>query len=429
MKHFNKTALAIAASAVMFAGQSVAENIAIVGGTAFTMSEQGKVENATILIEDDVIKSVKSGGSVPSGYTTIDATGKWVTPGIVGAYTSLGLVDVEYSAGIADYSAKLEDSAYLGTQIETKYAVNPDSSLMNIARIEGITSAASVMADTDTFFQGQGAFISLGDKVNPIVKGNAVMLLDMTGGKIDGSSGSRAVAWPKLMSVLQEAASLKGKTLRKKDDWDGELSKADVNALVPVMRGDMPLLVTVNRTMDIRHIIHLKQKFEDIKFVLVHATEAWRVADELAAHDIAVILRPESNLPYDFDELGATLSNAARLDAAGVKVAIGMDTHNARLVMQHAGNAVSYGLPWEKGLASITSVAAEVLGVADSHGSLEKGKSADVVVWSGDPLEVMSYAETVVIDGEQIPMTSRQSKLRDRYLQMQSDKAYRYIKP
>lgn len=429
MKKLNKIALALASTAVFSTPQVLADNIAIVGGTAFTMGEQGKVENATILIEGDVIKSVKSGGSVPEGYKTIDAQGKWVTPGIIGAYTSLGLVEVEYSAGISDYSAKLEDNDYLGTQIETKYAVNPDSSLMNLTRIEGITSAFSVMADTDTLFQGQGAFISLGDKINPIVKGNAVMSLDITGSKIDDTAGSRAVVWPKLVSVLEEAASLKGKTLRKKDDWEGDLSKADVNALVPVMKGEMPLLITVNRTIDIRHVVHLKQKFKDLNIVLVQATEAWRVADELAANDIAVLLKPESNLPYDFDELGATLSNAARLDAAGVKVVIGMDTHNARLVLQHAGNAVAHGLPWEKGLASVTSVAAQVLGVSDSHGSIDKGMSADVVVWSGDPLEVMSYAETVVIDGEEIPMTSRPAKLRDRYLNLQSDKAYRYVKP
>lgn len=429
MKTLNKITLALSASTLLVANQVAAENIAITGGTAYTMGAAGKIENATILLEDDVIKSVTAGGAVPSGYRTIDAAGKWVTPGIIGAYTSLGLVEVEYSAGISDYTAKLEDDGFLGTQIQTKYAVNPDSSLMNLTRIEGVTSAFSVMADTDTLFQGQGAFISLGDKVNPIVKGNAVMTLDITGSKIDGKTGSRAVVWPKLMSVLTEAASLKGKTLRMKDDWDGDLAKVDVNALVPVMRGEMPLLITVKRAIDMRHIIHLKQKFKDLNIVLVQATEAWRVAEELATNDIAVILKPESNLPYDFDELGATLSNAARLDAAGVKVVIGMDTHNARLVLQHAGNAVAYGLPWDKGLASVTSVAAEVLGVADSHGSLEKGKSADVVVWSGDPLEVMSYAQTVVIDGEEIPMTSRPSRLRDRYLEMQNDKPYRYVKP
>lgn len=429
-KQLRKTKLALAATAFIVSGMvsvsANAANIAITGATAYTMGDKGKVEDATILIQGDVIKSVKSGGTVPSGYTEVNADGKIVTPGIVGAYTSLGIVEVEYTAGISDFSAELKDDGYLGTQIETQYAVNPDSSLMNIARIEGITSAATVMAGTDTMFQGQGAFISLGDKVDPIVKGNAVMTLDITGGNIDGKSGSRAVAWPKLIAVLKEASAYLDKG---DDDWEGDLEEADAKALTPVMKGEMPLLVTVNRTIDMRHLMKVKKTYSDMKLVLVQASEAWRVAKELAEHNIAVILKPESNLPYDFDELGATLSNAARLDKAGVRVAIGMETHNARLALQHAGNAVANGMEWEKGLASVTSVAAEVLGVADSHGSLEKGKSADVVIWSGDPLEVMSYAQTVIIDGEQIPMTSRQSKLRDRYLKMQSEKPYRYIKP
>lgn len=430
-KQLRRTKLALATAALMTCGMvsvSVsAANIAITGATAYTMGDKGKVEDATILIDGDKIKSVKSGGKVPSGYTEIDAEGKIVTPGIIGAYTSLGIVEVEYTAGISDFFAELKDDGYLGTQIETQYAVNPDSSLMNIARIEGITSAATVMAGTDTMFQGQGAFISLGDKVDPIVKGNAVMTLDITGGNIDGKSGSRAVAWPKLIAVLKEAAAYVEKD--KDEDWEGDLDEADAKALAPVLNGRMPLLVTVNRTIDMRHLMKVKKTYADMKLVLVQATEAWRVAKELAEHDIAVILKPESNLPYDFDQLGATLSNAARLDSAGVKVAIGMETHNARLALQHAGNAVANGMEWEKGLASVTSVAAEVLGVFDSHGSLEDGKSADVVVWSGDPLEVMSYAQTVIIDGEQIPMTSRQSKLRDRYMKMQNEKPYRYIKP
>lgn len=429
MKTLKKTKLALAAISLMAATTAMAENIAITGATAHTMGKSGVVENATVLIADGKIKSVKADGSVPSGYRAIDASGKWVTPGIVGAYTSLGLVDVEYSAGIADYSASLEDPDSLGTQIQTKYAVNPDSSLMNIMRIEGITSAASVMSGTDTLFQGQGAFITLGSKTNPLVKADAMMTLDLTGGSIDGMGGSRAVVWPKFMTALAEAASLKGNEIDLDEDWEGTFEKGDMNALIPVMAGEIPLLITVNRAMDIRHITHVKQKYPKLDIVLVHATEAWMVADDLARLAIPVILQPESNLPYDFDELGATLTNAAKLDAAGVKVAIGMDTHNARLVMQHAGNAVAHGLPWEKGLASITSVAAEVLGVDATHGSLDKGKTADVVVWSGDPLEVMSYAETVIINGEQVPMTSRQSKLRDRYLSLDSAKPYRYIKP
>lgn len=432
MRVFTKTKLALAALSLCLSAAAHAENIAIVGGTAHTMGSQGTVENATVLLEDGEIKSVKEGGRVPSGYRTIDASGKVVTPGIIAAYTSLGLVEVEYSAGIADNTINLEDDS-LGTIPDVQYAVNPDSTLMNITRIDGVTSAISGLAYFDTIFGGQGAVITLGDKVNPILKPNAVMTLDITGGVADAKGGSRAVLWPKVMKVFAEAAMTKGKKLKAGDDWDGDLDKNDINALVPVMTGDMPLLVSVHRLIDIRHLISLKKKYPKINMLLLQATEAWRVADELAKHDIGVVFNPQINLPYDFGQLGATLSAAARLDAAGVKVAFGatsgVNTHNPRLATQQAGNAVAHGLPWEKGLAAVTSNVAEMFGVDDKIGSLEKGKQADVVVWSGDPLEVMSQAEHVIIKGMEVPLESRQTKLRDRYLKMQNDKAYRYIKP
>ncbi|XOV77387.1 MAG: amidohydrolase family protein [Aestuariibacter sp.] len=432
MKVFNKTKLALAALSLCVSAFVQAENIAIVGGTVHTMSDDGTIENATVLLEDGEIKSVRQDGRVPSGYRQIDASGKVVTPGIIAAFTSLGLVEVEYSAGIADNTTKLDDDS-LGTIPDVQYAVNPDSSLMNITRIDGVTSAVSGLAYFDTIFGGQGAVITLGDKVNPIMKSNAVMTLDITGGVAEENGGSRAALWPKVMKVFAEAAMTKGRKIKVGDDWDGDFDKNDINALVPVINGEMPLLVSVHRLIDIRHLIKLKQQYSKVNMILLQATEAWRVAEELANHDIGVVFNPQINLPYDFGQLGATLSAAARLDAAGVKVAFGatsgVNTHNPRLAPQQAGNAVAHGLPWEKGLAAITINVAEMFGVDDRIGSLEKGKQADVVVWSGDPLEVMSQAEHVIIKGEEIPLTSRQTKLRDRYLNMQSDKPYRYIKP
>lgn len=407
-----------------------ADEIAITGATVHTMGKQGTVDNATVLVENGKIKSVKKAGKVPRGYKQIDATGKVVTPGIIGAYTALGLVEVEYSAGITDYSVKMEDASYLGTQIDVSYAINPDSSLMDIARIDGITSAVTGISYTDTMFAGQGAVITLGDKANPLLKGKAVMSVDLTGDAAEGiAGGSRAILWPKFMSVLAEADSLGGKALAKDDDWDGDLSRADVNALVPVMTGDMPLLVSVKRLSDIRNVLSVKRTYKDVDIILLNPTEAWRIAEELAEHNIGVVLDPENNLPYDFEQLGATLSNAAKLQAAGVTLAIGVNTHNIRLATQHAGNAVAHGMPWQEGLAAITSNVAELFGVEEQIGSLSKGKRADLVVWSGDPLEVMSYAENVIINGEEMPMESRQSKLRDRYMADSKDAPYRYIKP
>ena len=161
----------------------------------------------------------------------------------------------------------------------------------------------------------------------------------------------------------------------------------------------------------------------------------WMVADEIAAAEVPVIVNPEANLPVDFDELGATIENAARLSKAGVKVSIsniskyGSDSHNIRLITQLAGNAVANGMAYEAALAALTVNSAQIFDLDDTLGSLSKGKQADVVVWSGDPLEVMNYAEAVIIKGELIPMESRQTKLRDRYETLQSDQPYRYVNP
>jgi imidazolonepropionase-like amidohydrolase len=152
--------------------------------------------------------------------------------------------------------------------------------------------------------------------------------------------------------------------------------------------------------------------------LIVGGVEAWKVAPELAAAKVAVILDPLQNLPGSFDQLGATMENAARLHAAGVRIAFsnsGDGTHNARKVRQAAGNAVAHGLPWDAALAALTRSPAEIFGLGDSLGRIATGLRADLVLWSGDPLEVTSHATQVWIGGEAQPMRSRQTELRDRY--------------
>ncbi len=428
MKQLTKLKAISAALALALSPTLLAQELAITGATVHTMGEQGTVENATVLVEDGKIKSVRKGGRVPRGYQEIDASGKVVTPGVIGAYTALGLVEVEYSAGQTDFSVKMEDGDYLGTQMDVQYAVDPDSSLINIARVDGVTSALSTISFTDTLFGGQAAMITLGDKSDPIMKASAAITVDLTGDNSDSvAGGSRAVLWPKFMAILAEASSLKN--LAEGEEWEGDVDKSQLEPLVPVMAGDKPLVVGAKRLSDIRNVLKVKAMYPDMDLVLLNPTEAWRAANQLAEQGIGVILNPETNLPYNFEQLGATLKNAARLHQAGVTVAIGVETHNIRLATQHAGNAVAHGLPWEAGLASVTSNVASLLGVDDQVGSLEPGKRADLVVWSGDPLEVMSFAENVIINGEQVPMESRQTKLRDRYLIRQNDRPYRYLKP
>ena len=406
-----------------------AKNIAIVGAKVHTMSSQGTVDNATVLIKDGKIQSVMEGEPALAGYEIIDAKGKVVTPGLIGASTSLGLVDVGFSAGTNDSNSSLTSISKTGAAFDVSYAINPESSLMAIARIEGVTSAATSMGRTGQLFSGQGALISLGDSGDPIIQARAFISTRLGNNGADTVGGSRGVIWVSLETALGEAKFAIGKSLTPIDEWHGELSRADVAALIPIINGKIPLLVDARRAADIRQVIALKQRQPQLNIVITYATEGWRVAKELANSKIPVILDPEANLPFGFDQLGSTLKNAGRLASAGVEVSIGMETHNIRLARQHAGNAVANGLSWDQGLAALTINVAKLYGIDDKLGSLDAGKIADVVIWSGDPLEVTEAAELVFISGEKVDMHSRQSKLRDRYLKLQTGKTMQYVRP
>jgi imidazolonepropionase-like amidohydrolase len=406
-----------------------AKSIAIVGAKVHTMSSQGTVDNATVLIKDGKILNVTQGSTSLAGYEIIDAKGKVVTPGLIGASTSLGLVDVGFSAGTNDSNSNMTSISTSGAAFDVSYAINPDSSLMAIARIEGVTSAATSMGRTGQLFSGQGALISLADISDPVLQARAFISTKVGNHGADTVGGSRSVLWVSLEKALAEAQFAIGKSLTPSNEWHGELSRADIAALIPVVKGEIPLLVDARRAADIRQVIALKQRQPKLNIVITYATEGWRVAKELANNNIPVILDPEANLPFGFDQLGSTLTNAGRLAGAGVKISIGMETHNIRLARQHAGNAVANGLNWDQGLAALTINVAKLYGIDDKLGSLESGKLADVVIWSGDPLEVTEAAEMVLISGVPIDMQSRQSKLRDRYLRLQTDKPMQYVRP
>ncbi|QJR79779.1 amidohydrolase family protein [Alteromonas pelagimontana] len=413
-----KKLLAVIVAVAMSASAS-AENTAIVGGKVFTQTNQGILESATVLIKDGKIERITEGNTVPDGYTKVDATGKVVTPGLVGALTSLGLVEVSSWAGLVDASVETTPISSTGAAMDVSYAINPDSTLIGVSRLEGVTSAATTMESTEQLFHGLGAVISLNDNTD-ILKSKAFMVVNVGGDGAEETGGSRAALWVTLEQVLSEVTSVKN-IPGPGSEWHGLTTRADLAALKGVVAGDIPLFMQADRAADIRQIIAFKKRHPSINIVLLHGVEAWRVADELAANDIPVIIDPQLNLPGNFEQLGATLANAGRLEAAGVTIAIGMETHNIRLATQHAGNAVANGLSHEAGIASLTSGPAKILGLEKQVGTLAPGKRADVVIWSGDPLEVTEVAEQVYINGKAIDMTSRQTKLRERYqtLQMQ----------
>lgn len=425
-----KIVLAAALAAAGMSASALAENIAITGAKIYTQTEQGVIESGTVLIRDGNIEQISAGQQIPDGYRRIDASGKIVTPGLVGAMTSLGLVEVSSWAGVVDSSVENNKVSNNGAAFDVSYAVNPDSTVIDVSRIEGVTSAATTISYTDYLFHGQGSVISLGENA-PVIKPRAFSVLDVSGDGAERSGGSRAALWVTLEQLFNEAGSV-SEIPAAGSVWQGLNTRADLDALQRILSGEMPLVMEADRKADILQILAFKERYPEANIILMDAAEAWRVADELAEADIPVILNPEMNLPDSFEAIGASIENAARLAKAGVKVAVGMETHNIRLATQHAGNAVANGLPYEQGIASLTSHPASILGVSDRVGSLAPGKQADVVIWSGDPFEVTEYAEQVFINGEAIDMTSRQTLLRDRYqkLYQQGDNTpSHYVKP
>ena len=414
-----KTLMGASLLAIASAGVN-AEDVAITGGTAFTMGGKGKVENATVLIHDGKVQSVTAGGNVPTGYRTVDASGKWVTTGFMASGTELGLMEVSLSGSINDARAS---DAKNGIGLEVAYAFNPATTFIPETRIEGVTRALTGFSGSKDMWSGQGAVIALaGD--NMIVKEHAVLKIDMDERSARGNGGSRAALWDSVITKLEE--SRPSKDDKKDDDKKDKKPKYDSAkaALDRLFAGEVPLLVEVNRKSDILNVIKLKERF-GIDVVLTSAAEAWMVADELAAAKIPVIVNPLGNLPEDFDSLGATGAAAARLHKAGVTVAfLPPDTNNTRLVAQSAGNAVAMGMPWDAAVDALTVNPAKIFGIADSYGTLEAGKDADVVVWDGDPLELMSSPDAVFIRGEEVPLVSRQTKLRDRYIDLPRSPAY-----
>ena len=425
----------VAASALLaLAIPAAADTTAIIGAKVHTVGPQGTIENATIIIVDGTFFAVGSGIGVPDGATTIDASGKIVTPGLFSPVGRLGLVEISRSAGPAD-SAQRGNQFTAGFDVADAY--NPRSSLVAINRIEGVTRAAIIPepGSVDDFgnighvISGLAAIVNLGDS-NPLDKRAAAMVVSLGENGSDLAGGSRAGAWLVLRNALDEALDYRD----HKGDFERGMrrdyrhSVADLEALQEVISGDIPILADIERASDIEALIELTDAY-GLQAIINGGSEAWMLADRIAAANITVILIPNLNLPFSFDAINARRGAANILFEAGVTLALAdsrNQTHNARNITQSAGNAVADGLDWDAALRAITLTPAEIYGVEDTLGSIEPGKAADLVIWPADPLELTTYAEVVIINGEVIPMVSRQTLLRDRYLQSGSSRSPAY---
>lgn len=403
---------AAAALALLAPCPAVAQTVAIVNGRVLPVSGP-EIANGTVLIRDGLIVAVGADVAVPAGARRLDARGGWVTPGLINAGTQVGLVEIPLGTETQEFGVRRDVAA----AFNVAEGLNPASTLIPVTRIEGTTSG--LLVPSGNFIAGQSVFVDFaGASIEEMIVRNPVaMHVTLDESSRGAGEGARAWTMARLRQVLTDAREYG----RRRADFERAAMRplaapaAELEALQPVLAGRMPLVVTAHRVFDIRNAIRVAREFS-LRLVLNGAAEGWQIADEIARAEVPVLVTPLTNIPT-FNQLGARYENAALLARAGVRIAIvaGGDTHNARLIRQEAGNAVSYGLPWEQALRAVTLAPAEILGVADRYGSLQAGRVANVVIWSGDPFEFSTGVTSVFIRGREIPLTSRQTELLERY--------------
>lgn len=403
--------IALLASALL-ALPALAQDVLIRNATVHTAGTQGTLNNADVLVRGGVIAAVGTGLSAPAGITTVDAQGKPLTPAFFAGITEIGVEEVSGEADTNDSAVSLKDLQPVRPEFDVTLAYNPESVVIPVARVEGLGFTLLAASTGASFIAGQGGIMRLDGSIDPM--GPRALFVRLGAGAADLSGKSRAAQWMLLDQLVAEA---RGRV--PVDSPHALLTPAGRSTLAKFLGGQGRIVVNINRAADIRQLLRWAKK-ENVRVAISGGAEAWKLASELAAAKVPVFVDGLADLPSDFDQIGATLENAARLDAAGVAVSFtqaGDGSHNARKIRQHAGNAVANGLPWEKGLAALTRVPAQAFGVDDRIGTIAPGKRADLVLWSGDPLDVINTAQQLWLGGKAVPMRSRQTELRDRYLQ------------
>ncbi|GAA6203530.1 amidohydrolase family protein [Thalassotalea sp. SU-HH00458] len=414
MKLFKSSLIALALAS---ASSVYAESIAITNATVHTVTEQGTLTNATVVMDNGVITAINP--KTVTADSTIDAQGKILTPGLIGSMNTLGLVEVSAVSRTRDASDKKADITF-----DASTAFNPKSAAIAYSRKGGITSNIVTPRGGESMFKGQAFIADLSGEFDSIVETNSAVLLNV-GSK---SKGSRALALQNLRNKLEDAKSAlakaksEAKADKKKDAKEPKRDEKIINAL---LAGEKPLIAKADRATDILALIKLKQDF-GLDLVIADAGDAVSVAKQIAEAKVPVIIATIDNLP-SFDALHQSLKSATVLMDAGVTVAfkVNGDTHNLYQLRYDAGVAIANGVSKEQALAAVTANVADAFNY--DAGRIAVGKKADLVLWSADPFELSSRVEKMWIDGVEHDTQSRQDALRDRYI-TESDMPRAYTK-
>ncbi|MBA6381288.1 MULTISPECIES: amidohydrolase family protein [unclassified Colwellia] len=410
MKLFKASLVALALAAISHAN---AESLAITNATIHTVTEQGVLTNATVVIDDGKIIAINPEKIVAD--VTFDAMGKILTPGLIGSMNSLGLVEVNAVSRTRDASDKKADITF-----DASIAFNPRSTVVPYTRKGGITSNVSVPSGGDSMFKGQTFVTDLSGEFDSVyIKENAV-IIDL-GAK---SSGSRALNLQKLRYTLEDAkkaltkAAEDAKTAKKDKKADEKQKepkelKRDEKIINALLAGDKPLVAYADRATDLLELLKLKAEF-NLDLVIAGGADAILITEQLATAQVPVIFGALDNLPSSFDSLHSSLDNTAKLTQAGINVALAIsDAHNLYQLRFEAGNAIANGLTKDQALAAVTANVADAFNI--NAGRIAVGKKADLVLWSADPFELSTKVDKMWINGKETSTQSRQDKLRKRY--------------
>ncbi|MFC1522665.1 amidohydrolase family protein [Elusimicrobiota bacterium] len=396
------------------------DNSFIIENARVEIGNGTSLAKASVVIKNGRIAYVgDSPRDIPAG--RIDAKGKVLTPGLIESMSQLGLFEVGSEESTVDFSYKGKSAAPAFRAID---GFNPASIRIAIAREEGITSA--IANPRGALLKGTGFMFDLTqDPLNAVYPKKDIAMFGNVSRVVAHRYGkSRASLWLNLREIISDVEFYKKnrKAVEQGKSRRLALSPIHLEAMIPVLEGKIPLVLSARSENDIRSLIQfkkdLKEQGHDLRLMIHGAHEAWGLAKQIADANIPVLFTPSQQLPSNFDMLKARDDSPALLHAAGIPLILSAYSwdNNMRRLRQEAGIAVSYGLDHAAAIRAITLAPAEVYGVADEIGSIEKGKRANLVLWSGDPFETSTVAQHIWIDGKEMPLTNRQRQLADRYM-------------
>lgn len=399
---------------ILFNQMAYADEVLITNANIYD-GQSDKPYFGNILIKSGKIISISD--DISNAKKVINADGKIVTPGFIAPDTEIGIVEIGSLSVTRDDSPKIYN---IGFSIFD--AFNPNSTLIPWNRANGITSALSLPKASSSPIGGLGSFFDLNSDLNISGEKDMVMI-----GRVGGSSSkSRAETFALMEDILDLAFSIDSRVIKSDIEIISfmndmpianhlNLQVRDIKALYKLANKRLPLIIESNRASDILKLIKLKKKY-NLNLIIMGAQEATLVSTQIAESKIPLIVNPINNIPNSFDELASNINASARLEQAGISLMFNAPRdHNYHLIRQGAGVAVANGMSYGGAIKALTSNFSKAFGIS-SKGVLKKGASADLIIWSSDPLEPSSIPEKVFINGVDSSLMTRSLRLQERYI-------------